>query len=196
MSIIKAKADDSNQIADINGGIEMKILETERLRLRAIKIEEAENVYNTWTSDDEVSKYMRWSTHKSVEETKQWIMMEQENCKKDNYFDWGIELKETGKLIGSMGAHYVPELDRYEIGYAIAKKYWGKGLVTEATKSMLNYLVNEKEIKRFVASHAKQNPASGAVMQKVGFKYIKDEKIEKFDKSEIFDSRVYYLDIE
>ena len=173
----------------------MKILETERLKLRAIKIEEAKHVYETWTSYDEVSKYMRWSTHKSVEETKQWIMMEQENCKKDNYYDWGIELKETGKLIGSMGAHYVPELDRYEIGYAIAKKYWGKGLVTEATKYMLEYLVNEKGIKRFVASHAKQNPASGAVMQKVGFKYIKDEKIEKFDKSEIFDSRVYYLDI-
>lgn len=172
------------------------IIETERLKLRPIKIEEAEHVYNTWTSDDEVSRYMRWSMHRSVEETKQWIMMERENCKKDNYFDWGIELKETGKLIGSMGAHYVPELDRYEIGYGIAKKYWRQGLVTEGVRGMLNYLVNKKGIKKFVASHAKQNPASGAVMQKVGFRYVKDENIEKFDKSEIFESKVYFLDVQ
>ena len=172
------------------------IIETERLRLRPIKIEEAEHVYNTWTSDDEVSKYMRWSSHKSVEETKEWIKMEQENCKKDNYYDWGIELKETGKLIGSMGAHYVPELDRYEIGYGIAKKYWRQGLVTEVVKGMLKYLVNEKGIKKYVASHAKQNPASGAVMQKAGLKHVKDETVEKFDKSVVFESKVYYLDIE
>lgn len=172
------------------------IIGTERLILRPIKIEEAEHVYNTWTSDDEVSKYMRWSTHKSVKETKQWIFMEQENCKQDNYYDWGIELKETGKLIGSMGAHYIPELDRYEIGYGIAKKYWGKGLVTEAVKCMMNYLVNEKGIKKFEAAHAKQNPASGAVMQKFGFRYIKDEYIEKFDKSIGFESKLYYLDID
>ena len=129
------------------------IIETERLKLRKIKVEEAEHVYKTWTSDNDVSKYMRWSTHKSVEDTKQWIMMEQENCKKDNYYDWGIELKETGKLIGSMGAHYVPELDRYEIGYGIAKKYWRQGLVTEAVKGMLNYLVNEKGIKKQLSPH-------------------------------------------
>ena len=119
------------------------IIETERLILRGIKVEEAEQVFNTWTSDEEVSRFMRWSTHKSVEETKQWIMMEQENCKKDNYFDWGIELKEIGKLIGSIGAHYVPEIDRYEIGYGIAKKYWRQGIVTEAVRNMLNYLIKE-----------------------------------------------------
>ena len=172
------------------------IIETERLVLRPIKIEEAEHVYNTWTSDEEVSKYMLWSTHKSVEETKQWIMMEQENCKQDNYYDWGIELKEIGKLIGSMGAHYVPDTDRYEIGYGIAKEYWRQGLTTEGVKGMLDYLVNEKGIKRFSSSHVKQNPASGAVMQKVGFKYVKDATTEKFDKSAVFDTKVYYLDIE
>ena len=51
-------------------------------------------------------------------------------------------------------------------------------------------------LRRFRCSHAKLNPASGAVMQKVGFKYVKDEFVEKFDKSEKFDTKVYYLDIE
>lgn len=175
--------------------MELVTLESERLKLRKIELEEAANVYQTWTNDKEVAKYVRWNTHKSIEETKQWIAMEQENCKKDNYYDWGIELKEERKLIGSIGAHYIPELDRYEIGYVIAKKYWGRGIVTEAVKCIIDYLAKEKGIKRYVAIHAKQNPASGAVMQKVGFKYIKDEDIEKFDGSETFDSKVYYLEV-
>ena len=47
-----------------------------------------------------------------------------------------------------------------------------------------------------MAAHAKQNPASGAVMRKVGFQYVKDEYIEKFDKTEGFDTKEYYLDVD
>lgn len=193
MNIVKAKQEEEGYMYELSN-MELVTLESERLKLRKIELEEAANVYQTWTNDKEVAKYVRWNVHKNVEETKEWIMMEQENCKKDNYYDWGIELKEEGKLIGSIGAHYIPELDRYEIGYAIAKKYWGRGIVTEAVRCVIDYLANEKGIKQYVAIHAKQNPASGAVMQKVGFKYIKDEYIEKFDKSVVFESKVYYLE--
>lgn len=193
MNIVKDKQEEEGYMYELPN-MELVTLESERLKLRKIELEEAANVYQTWTNDKEVAKYVRWNVHKNVEETKEWIMMEQENCKKDNYYDWGIELKEEGKLIGSIGAHYIPELDRYEIGYAIAKKYWGRGIVTEAVRCVIDYLANEKGIKQYVAIHAKQNPASGAVMQKVGFKYIKDEYIEKFDKSVVFESKVYYLE--
>lgn len=114
---------------------------------------------------------------------------------KNNGFEWGITLKETGELIGAMVA-FVSEDDRYEMGYNIAKKYWRKGYTTEALRTVMNYLINEIGIKRFRCSHAKENPASGAVMQKVGFKYVKDGWVEKFDKSKSFDTKIYYLDIE
>ena len=94
---------------------EIKILETNRLILRKLKIEDAEHVFKTWASHEETTRYMRWSTHKSIEETKQWILYEEVNCKSDKNYTWGIELKETGKLIGSLGANYKEDEDRYEL---------------------------------------------------------------------------------
>ena len=175
---------------------EIKKLESNRLILRKLKIEDAEYVFKTWTSDEETTKYMRWSTHKTIEETKQWILYEETNCESGMNYTWGIELKETGKLIGSLGANYKEDEDRYEIGYIIAKEYWRKGYTTEATKCMMNYLTNELGIKKFMALHSKQNPASGAVMRKIGMRYVGDACYEKFDKSAIMESKKYYLDIE
>ena len=182
----------------IEGGYmmgEIAILNSDRLILRKLKIEDANQIFETWTNDNEVSRYVRWSTHKSVEDTKQWIMDEEESCKNEGHYTWGIELKETNKLIGSIGANYQEESNRYEIGYGIAKKYWGKGYTTEAAKCMMDYLINKLKIKKFEASHAKQNIASGAVIQKLGFTYVKDKQYEKFDKSASFDCKQYYLDV-
>lgn len=170
-------------------------LETDRLILRKFKIEDAEQVYNNWTNDDEVSKYMRWNTHKSVEETKEWLKEEENNYRNKDYYTWGIYLKEIGELIGSISALYRKEDGRYEIGYGIGKKYWRNGYTSEALKRVMDYLIYEEKIKRFKCSHAKLNPVSGAVMQKVGFKYVKDDYFETFDKTKRYDSKVYYLDI-
>jgi len=58
-----------------------------------------------------------------------------------------------------------------------------------------DFLINDIGVKKFICSHAKQNPISGIVMQKVGFKHVKDAYFEKFDKTQKFDCKVYYLDI-
>lgn len=171
-------------------------LETQRLILKKLKVEDAEEVFKNWTSDEQVSKFVRWSTHKSVEDTKQWLLEEEKNCVNNNYYTWGIILKETREFIGSISAVFRQDFDgRYEIGYAIGKKYWNNGYTTEALRCVMDYLINEIGIRSFICSHAKQNPASGVVMQKVGFKYVKDACFEKFDKTQKFDCKVYYLDV-
>lgn len=170
-------------------------LESERLVLRRLKTEHANEVFKNWTSDDEVSKYMTWSTHKNIEETISWLQEEEKKYKNNNYYTWGIELKEIGELIGFISALYREEDDRYEIGYGIGRKYWRKGYTTESLKMIMDYLINEVGIRKFKCVHAKLNPVSGVVMQKVGFKYVKDGYYESFDKTKKYDSKVYYLDL-
>ena len=171
-------------------------LETERLILRRLNVEDAEEVFRNWTSDENVSKYMTWSTHKSVEDTKEWLTtVEKEYCLNINY-EWGIVLKETNELIGSIGAYIKEEFDnRYEIGYAISKKYWRQGYTTESVKAVMEYLVHEEKIKKFIGRHAKLNGASGSVMQKAGFRYIKDGWYKKMDNSSIYETKIYYYDV-
>jgi len=172
----------------------IKTLETERLVLRQLQLEDAPTVYKKWTSDDDVARYVRWNTHKSVEETIEYINKTIENCKNENNYEWGIVLKEENELIGAIGA-FPSEEGRIELGYNIAKKYWRNGYTTEALKRVMDYLINEENIHHFRCAHAALNPASGAVMQKVGFKYAKNEIKDKFDGSEKFDCKVYYLDV-
>lgn len=169
-------------------------LETERLNLRKFTMDDAEEVFKNWGCDPEVSKYVRWSTHQSIDDTNVYLESVMEKYR-NNEFEWALSLKDTGELIGAMGA-FVSEDGRYEMGYNIARKHWRRGYTTEALKEVMKYLINDVGIKNFRCAHAKLNPASGAVMQKVGFKYVKDECIEKFDETESFETKVYYLDIE
>ena len=171
----------------------IKTLETDRLILRQINEADAKTIFDNWTSDDEVTKYVRWNTHKNIEETIEYIKMTYKRCEEENNFEWGIVLKDKNELIGAIGA-FPGEDERIEIGYNISKKYWNNGYTTEALKKVMDFLINEVGIKRFICSHAVLNPASGKVMQKAGFKYVKNAIYKKFDGSQVFDTKVYYLD--
>lgn len=171
-------------------------LETDRLILRGLNHEDTYSVFHNWTSDPEVSKFMRWNTHENLEVTKQWLKECEKNLKNNAYYNWGIILKSIEQPIGSIGAFINPlEPERYEIGYALSRKYWGHGYTTEALSGVMNYLTDTVDIKSYFCMHAKENPASGAVMGHVGFQYVKDGYYESFDKERRYECKMYYLDL-
>lgn len=165
------------------------ILETERLVLRPLKIDDAETIFKNWTSDPEVAKFMRWNTHENVEVTKEWIKSEVDAIESDNVYNWGFVLKETGELIGSGGLIFKEDKVMYELGYNIMKKNWSQGLTTEAAKRIVEFGRNELRQEKMYCCHAKENPASGRVMEKAGFKYQNDAVYYSRDKTKVFDSR-------
>ena len=172
-------------------------LETDRLVLRPLTPDDAQTMFDTWTSDPEVTKYLRWSTHESVEETKKWLVDKDKSNDESESYVWGIEIKDTRRLIGSIGVvHEDDEPGRAEVGYCIGKAYWSQGYTTAALKCMIQYLSNEVGIKHFAAKHAVENPASGAVMRHAGFRYVGDGTAESFDGKRKFNNRIYYLDLE
>lgn len=62
----------------------------------------------------------------------------------------------------------------WEVGYNLGKMYWGKGYTTEAMKRVIEFAKKEIGITELVGRYAKENPASGNVMKKLGFQYEKD----------------------
>ncbi|MDF2988926.1 MAG: family acetyltransferase [Eubacterium sp.] len=171
-------------------------LETDRLLLRALTQKDAEKVYKNWTSNTEVTRFLRWDAHTSVEVTKDWIKCCEESSKNAAFYDWGIILKETCEPVGSISAFIGEDPNRYEVGYVLAKKYWNKGIVSEALKRVLEFLHIEVGIKNFYALHAVGNPASGAVMLHAGFKYVGEGIYKSFNGLKEFQSKVYFLDLE
>ena len=148
-------------------------LTTERLTLRRFELEDAASAYYNWTSDPEVTKYLTWPTHQSVEQTEQvikefWIA----NYDKKDFYEWAIELNEIEQPIGSISAVRVDDnIDAVEIGYCIGREFWHKGYTSEALKEVMRFFFEEVGAGRVSARHDVNNPNSGKVMQKCGMEY-------------------------
>lgn len=146
-------------------------IETERLILRPFVAEDAEDMYRNWASDPEVTKYLTWPTHASVEISKMllndWIPRYDDG----GYFNWAIEWKENGGVIGNISVVRLREdIDEAEIGYCMSKAYWGRGIMPEALKAVMDYLFDTAGMNRVSACHDANNPKSGRVMEKAGMK--------------------------
>ena len=172
------------------------ILETKRLLLRPMTVNDAESAFTNWTSDPDVAKFMRWELHKNISETREWLASEEALVESDRVYNWGFVLKENGELIGSGGLVFIEAKGMFELGYNIMKKHWNKGLATEASKIIIDFGKNELMQKQFYCCHAKENPASGKVMTKVGFKYQNDGEYYSWNQERRFESKEYLLVIE
>lgn len=78
-----------------------------------------------------------------------------------------IFLRDTAELIGGIGLHGD---DEAELGYWLARAHWGKGIATEAGRAVVDLTDASLRLPRLNASHAIDNPASGRVLAKIGFR--------------------------
>lgn len=146
-------------------------LSTNRLVLRPLQLSDADAMYLGWTTDPEVVKYLSWKPHLSVDETKRIISYWTSNYPDPKFYLWGIQLRQ-GPLIGTISIHSIHDgFERGEIGYALAKRYWNQGYITEALQAVVDYAFGIINFHRLEAHHALANPASGAVLVKAGFQY-------------------------
>lgn len=172
------------------------ILESKRLILRPLSVNDAEHIYNSWASDPEVARYMIWDIHESINDTIEWLKIEEANIYDDKNYCWGFVLKETGTLIGSGGISYKENEGMYQLGYNIMKKYWNQGIATEAGKVILEFAESKLGEKKFLCRHANENIGSMKVMTKLGFKYRNDSSYTSFSGKKVFDSKDYILEIQ
>ncbi len=147
-----------------------KEIQTKRLTLRRFKIDDAQAMFDTWANDERVTRFLTWDVHGTVDVT-EFVVNDWCNFyEKQDFYNWAIEFE--GKIIGSIGCVDTDERsERGEIGYCIGFDYWGKGIVTEAVTAVTDYLLNDIGYNRLEIAHATENPASGKVAIKCGYKY-------------------------
>lgn len=149
----------------------MPELETDRLKFRAIKKSDLNDIYE-YSSNPKTSQYLLWEPHKSLEYTKKFIEIVLAKYKLGDYHDWAIVLKENKKMIGTCGFTRIDEQNSIaEIGYVLNPLYWGYGLATEAAKKILDFAFNILGVNRVEARFLFGNEASLNVMTKLGMKF-------------------------
>jgi ribosomal-protein-alanine N-acetyltransferase len=145
-------------------------LETERLILRKLRLEDAKDLFE-YASDPEITKYVTWEPHKSIEDSINLIKFTHERYEKREGIIWGIVYKENNKVIGTCDISPVTKHFRAEIAYALSRDYWGKGLMTEAVKEVIRFGFEKMNLNRIQAMCIPENIDSYRVMEKVGMKY-------------------------
>ncbi len=148
-------------------------LETERLVLRKFMKEDACAMYNNWAADDEVTRYLTWPTHTSIDVSKAVLENWVNSYSHDNYYQWAIVLKENGSdPIGSIAAvHMDEDISMVHIGYCIGTAWWHQGITSEALKAVMDFFFDKVGANRIEARHDPRNPNSGKVMEKCGMKF-------------------------
>jgi len=170
----------------------MAILHTERLLMRPFKINDLDDVFN-YSCTPNVGPNAGWKPHESKEETLE--IMNEIFLNKETV--WGIELKETNQIIGSIGLIDDPKRQNdmvKMIGYAIGEAYWGKGFMTEAVNKVIKVGFEELNLEAISAYCYPFNERSKNIIKKCNFDYEGTLKMaEKIFNGEIYDNDCYLL---
>ncbi|MFB2922403.1 GNAT family N-acetyltransferase [Aerosakkonema funiforme] len=172
---------------------DLPVLETERLLLRKLNWEDTDDIFE-YASDPEVSQWTTWSAHESIADTKTFLNAVINEYANHEVAPWGILDKADGKIIGTCGfVDWIYHDDRAEIGYALSRKYWGKGYMTEAVRAILDLGFRTMELNRIEARCKIENIASARVMEKVGMKFEGILREHLFAKGCYHDLKIYAI---
>jgi ribosomal-protein-alanine N-acetyltransferase len=173
-------------------------LETARLILRPLTEKDAPGIFQ-YASDPEVSRWTLWEPHRSLEDSLTFV--------RDYAFPsyarkepepFGLFLKsEPSIIIGTAGCFHGSEPSAartMELGYALATRYWGQGLMVEAMAEIIDWVLAKRpEIERIQARCKTQNGASARVMEKLGMRREGTLRHAAFHRDQYWDVHLYAM---
>ena len=164
-------------------------LESERLILRGISADDLPGVF-AYASIPEVSRYLPWAPHQSLDDTKIWLDSALESCEAGGVSPWAIVLKETGALIGTIEIR-IPSEGVGAVGFVIGSAYWGRGLTPEALGLVLGAAFEHLGLARIEGVCDVENIASARVMEKAGMQFVRLLPNHMEIKGRVRDHRMY-----
>lgn len=153
------------------------LLRTPRLLLREPRPEDAALIFEAYTQDPEVARYMIWRPHKTLRETRNFI----DGCIKrwtsNQSRPYVLALHENeavpiGMLDALVFSHTV------DIGYVLARQYWGAGLMPEAIRALSEAALALPDYFRIQATCDSENIPSARTLEKSGF--VREGRLERY----------------
>ena len=142
-------------------------LETGRLILRRPVPTDAEAMFARWAQDPEVTRYLVWRPHTSLDDSRAHIARCVQSWENGREFVWLLEEKGSGRLAGSIATR--PDQHGVNVGYLVARDCWGRGFMPEALRAVTEWWLSQPGVFRVWATCDIENPASARVLEKSGF---------------------------
>lgn len=145
------------------------VLTTERLTLRQLSTGDQEDIF-ALRSDAEINKYLDRAPSKTIEDALNFINQINDNIKNNNSIYWVISLTKTQAFAGTICLFdFSSEKNSCEIGYELATKSQGQGIMHEAAKAVITYAFETMQFQKIVAHMHKENQQSTKLLTKLNF---------------------------
>ena len=159
-----------------------KTIETNRLLLRKTEKKDLKEIWNILCLEEVSKYYLTTKINSDWEQEKIWQYKKLEEASNNDIFRWTIELKDSEEIIGQID---VCEKENYGknirgIGWFIDPSFQKKGYAYEAALEVLKYMFLEVEIDSIITYSAIKNPSSWKLMEKLGFKRLKNTSYTKY----------------
>ncbi|HEY2493802.1 MAG TPA: GNAT family N-acetyltransferase [Paenibacillus sp.] len=169
------------------------ILETERLMLREITNQDAEGIFACF-SNDEVTRYYGQNNLENIEQAKQVIAFFAKNYEEKRGIRWGIEVKGTEGIIGTIGFNaWMAKHRRAELGYEIHPAHWRRGYASEAIAQIISYGFRDLNLTRIGAVVFIENEGSNLLLSKLGFQKEGILKNYMYQNGVAYNTNIYSL---
>jgi RimJ/RimL family protein N-acetyltransferase len=145
-----------------------EVIESVRLRLRKPVMEDASLIFERFAKDSDVTRYLTWRPHENIGSTKNFLKRCLSVWEDGSAFPYVVVLKEDDQLIGIFEIRI--EGHRADIGFALAKRNWGNGYMTEAAQAIVDWAFKQDGIFRVWAFCDRENRSSARVLEKVGMR--------------------------
>lgn len=168
-------------------------LMTRRLILRPARMSDAEDMYE-YSRDPLVARHVLWDAHTSIHQTRGYLRFLIRQYRTGAPSTFVIVLKETGKVIGTIGFMWIQQENRSaEVGYSLSRRYWNQGYMSEALRAIVDFGFTKLSLNRIEAQHECDNPASGHVMRNAGMLHEGALRQRLYNKGRYVDVELYAI---
>lgn len=171
----------------------LPVIETGRLKMRKLSMRDASDVFD-YASVPEVAEHVTWNYHRNIADSIHFLRIITQQYEDGTPSPWGITVKENKKLVGTIGFHFWSPANHFaEVGYALSKDYWNRGIMTEALNAVLDFGFTRMQLNRIEAMCKLENAASEKVMLKcrMNFEGVMRERL--FAKDSFHDLKLYSI---
>lgn len=174
--------------------VEMERLETRRLTLRKLRMEDAPLYFRRLGSSAAVTEFMLWNPHRDISESEASIRKALGRYEAGGCYRWAIALSADDSVIGVIELLKFKESENScSFAYMLAEEFWGRGYGTEAVKAALRFAFEKLKVAFVEADHMAENAASGAVMRKAGMTYRGTAKAKYEKNGKLHDAPTYRI---
>lgn len=168
-------------------------LQTDRLLLEKLSLSHLDGLYEVY-ADEDTTRHVPRTRHESKAETEAMLQRIIQSCAEGKSLVWSVIHKPDGRVIGNAGLYQHHPVNRSaSLGAVIHKDYWGRGIVVEALRQLIDFGFHSLNLVRIEASFETGNLASLRVVEKLGMTYEGTLRKNVVIKGEHRDSRVYSI---